>query len=177
MGQTPEFPLSLTVVPWPESASDEIRRGRAAEALRHANSNGLEALRESACQTARMAYHETLWMVARAATESKPPYHEAFWITMGTAAPVIILAAIVVFGEASEIISEDETFWFGILAAVLIAACVSVQGLALSTALESLSHYNDASFAWAMKELWVGLVLLAAATVLTSYGKKILKRR
>jgi hydrogenase/urease accessory protein HupE len=110
------------------------------------------------------------------------PYHEAFWVVVGTAAPVIILAAIVAVGQlnlgraastrsrkrfaASDRLSFVEFSIFGF--------AFAIQGLPLGDALASLAAEQDkASLNLAVYCLTSSFVLLFLGTLLTIVSQQL----
>jgi hypothetical protein len=107
------------------------------------------------------------------------PYHEAFWIVAGTAAPVIALAAVVAYGQLADVWpGEDDADPAAkqVLTGASIALVLSflTQGAVLGTALLSLAAYRDkwgvpgVAF-WLIGAgiflLWIGALLTAMVRV------------
>ena len=108
-----------------------------------------------ACQTARVAYHE------------------AFWVVVGTAAPVIALGSIVAFGRAISLLGGRRTqLLIGVFSMLFLTACFGFTTLVMFVSLLSLAKGRDgkdlisvSSFLlFSMLLLWVGASLPGMAS-------------
>ena len=108
-----------------------------------------------ACQTARVAYHES------------------YWVVVGTAAPVIALAATVTYSQGFALVSgpDRRVRVFGWVAHVSQGICVLVQVVALAHALTSLTKNSDNGLNPAAVELYIGLFLLLLGGLITAAGR------
>jgi hypothetical protein len=101
------------------------------------------------------------------------PYHEAFWVVVGTAAPVITLAAIVASGQ----LHLPETHYVErvvvrttVVASGILGLCCGTQIVALGEALNSLAHERDTtSLVGPATVIIVGLLLLLATTLWSAF--------
>jgi hypothetical protein len=93
-------------------------------------------------------------------------YHEAFWVVVGTAAPVIALADVVLVGQlvATGSAEQNRPDRLDNLVFVVLAACFTSQLFLLLFALDSLATDSDAvSTWWAAATTTFGIFLLFAA--------------
>jgi hypothetical protein len=100
------------------------------------------------------------------------PYHEAFWVVVGTAAPVITLAAIVATGhlrfpEGDYV--ERVVLRPTLVKAVMLAACMGAQVTVLAVTLQSLRQERDTNLIGATVAIILGLLLLAVEASWTAF--------
>jgi hypothetical protein len=121
-----------------------------------------------ACQTARVAYHKD------------------FWVVVGTAAPVIALAAVVALNQVPNRPPPGQPRNMPASVAALIAisalyACLILQAVSLSRALDSLAHERDqANLKSATTATISGIALLGVGGVSTAAAqefRRIARRR
>jgi hypothetical protein len=121
------------------------------------------------------------------------PYNESFWVTVGTAAPVIALASVVTISDLLK--SADRFDWLAMAAGktwpgrskiylgtlvglqmLTIIVILTIQATALSSALQSLEHgRNEAipdDYVTAMPLSIVLLVISAVLTVLIARTRR-----
>src|SRR5215472_10070493 len=111
-------------------------------------------------------------------------YHEAFWVVIGTAAPVITLAATVGYHQLSSQPAPKHVTWFDTSRAAIgylaLGGCVLLQVAALTDALNSLGDARDLGSLQVAKNLVVcglGLLFLGVIPNMTLWSSRRPKQR